>query len=200
MELFYAEGRDLISRLQDQGFCIFLDLKLHDIPNTVAAAIRSVAGLSVQILTLHAAGGPVMLAAAVAEVKLLPQPPLLAAVTVLTSIDQPQLLSIGVPVSPQEQVLRLATLARNSGVRGLVSSPQELAALRHTFGPDPVLIVPGVRAAGSLADDQRRTATPGIAIRQGASLLVVGRPITRSADPARTTETILAEIAMALDE
>ena len=200
MELFYAEGRDLILRLQEQGFCIFLDLKLHDIPNTVAAAIRSLANLQVQILTLHAAGGPVMMAAAAAEVKLMEQPPLLAGVTVLTSMDQPQLLSLGLQVSPEEQVLRLATLAMDSGLRGLISSPQEVASLRQRFGPDPVLIVPGVRALGSALDDQRRTATPGEAIRQGASLLVVGRPITRAVDPQRAAEAILVEIDSELND
>ena len=198
-ELFYAEGRELVSRLQDQGFCIFLDLKLHDIPNTVAAAIRSVSSLGVQILTLHAAGGPVMMAAAAAEVRLLQQAPLLAGVTVLTSMDEPQLLSLGVQASPQEQVLRLAALAIDSGVRGLVSSAQEVALLRRRFGPEPVLIVPGVRPLGSNPDDQRRTATPAEAIRQGASLLVVGRPIIQAADPLRAAEVILAEIASASD-
>ena len=199
MELFYAEGRDLIHRLQDQGFCIFLDLKLHDIPNTVEAALRSVASLGVQILTLHTAGGPVMMASAAAQAKMLPQAPLLAGVTVLTSMDEPQLLSIGVEGSPEQQVLRLAALALESGIGGLVASPRELPALRRQFGTDPVLIVPGIRPAGSPLDDQRRTASPEQAIRDGASLLVVGRPITRAADPVRAVEALLAEIALALD-
>ncbi len=198
MELFYAEGRDLVLRLQDRGFCIFLDLKLHDIPNTAAAAVRSVAGLGVQIVTLHAAGGPAMMQAASAQARLLPSPPLLAGVTVLTSMDESQLLSVAVHATPQQQVLRLAALALQSGLGGLVASPLEICALREAFGPGPVLIVPGVRPDGSEADDQRRTATPEKAIQDGASLLVVGRPITRAGNPVSAAENILAQIAAGL--
>ena len=194
MELFYAEGRDLINRLQDRGFCIFLDLKLHDIPNTTAAAVRSLADLGTQILTLHAAGGAAMMEAASREARLLPNAPLLAGVTVLTSMDEGQLRSIAVQASPEDQVLRLALLALQSGLGGLVASPREIKALRQEFGPEPVLIVPGIRPPGSEADDQRRTATPEHAIRDGASLLVVGRPITRAADPIRAAEEILEQI------
>lgn len=198
MELFYAEGRDLVLRLQDRGFCIFLDLKLHDIPNTVAAAVRSVAGLGVQILTVHAAGGPAMMEAAAAQARLLPSPPLLAGVTVLTSMDEVQLRSIAVHATAEEQVLRLAALTLQSGLKGLVASPMEIQALRQAFGPEPLLIVPGVRPAGSQADDQRRTAAPEKAIRDGASLLVVGRPITRADDPVRAAEEIVIQIAAGL--
>ncbi len=198
MELFYAEGRDLIRRLQDRGFCIFLDLKLHDIPNTAAAAVRSVATLGVQMLTLHAAGGPVMMEAASSQARLLSSPPLLAGVTVLTSMDEGQLQSIAVESTPEQQVLRLAALALKSGLEGLVASPLEVRALRQAFGPEPVLIVPGIRSTGSQIDDQRRSATPETAIRDGASLLVVGRPITRAASPVHAAEEILGQIEAGL--
>ena len=195
MELFYAGGRDLVRRLQDRGFSIFLDLKVHDIPNTAAAAVRSVTDLKVQILTVHAAGGPAMLEAVAAQASLLPDAPLLAGVTVLTSMEGSQLGEVGVHATPEEQVLRLAALSLHSGLAGLVSSPLELLALRRRFGPDPILIVPGIRPFASEADDQRRSATPGRAIRDGASLLVVGRPITRAIEPARAAEAVLNEIA-----
>lgn len=198
MELFYAEGGDLVRRLRDAGFRLFLDLKLHDIPNTAAAAVRSVHGLEVDILTLHAAGGPEMLQASARQAAALAHPPLLAGVTVLTSMDDVQLGAIGVTGTPEQQVLRLAALALGSGLGGLVSSPLEVAALRQRFGPDPVLIVPGIRPAGSASDDQSRTATPAQAIRDGASVLVVGRPITRAPDPAAALISILAEIGDAL--
>ena len=198
MELFYAEGRDLILRLQDRGFCIFLDLKVHDIPNTAAAAVRSVGSLGIQLLTLHAAGGPAMMEAASAQARLLPNAPLLAGVTVLTSMDEGQLRSTGVQTTPQQQVLRLAHLSLQSGLGALVASPLELRALRQNLGPEPILIVPGIRPPGNQADDQRRTATPERAIRDGASLLVVGRPVTQAADPVSAAEGILAQIAAGL--
>lgn len=199
MELFYAEGKDLLRKLRNMGFRVFLDLKLHDIPNTVAAAVRSVGDFGVEILTLHASGGPAMLETASAAARGLLQAPLLAGVTVLTSMDEPQLQSVGIRDPAQEQVVRLASLALQSGLRGLVASPLEIATLRQQFGRAPLLIVPGVRPVGSAADDQRRTATPEQAIRAGASLLVVGRPITRAADPAQAAEAIVAEIARGLD-
>ena len=198
MELFYAAGGDLVRRLQDQGFRIFLDLKLHDIPNTVAAAVRSVHHLGVDILTVHAAGGPEMLRAASHQAELLEQPPLLAGVTVLTSMNDLQLHSIGVASAPQQQVLRLAALALESSLKGLVSSPLEVGALRQHFGPAPVLIVPGIRPAGSALDDQNRTAAPHQAMRDGASMLVIGRPITRATDPPRAIDAILADMQTGL--
>ena len=198
MELFYAEGRDLVRRLQDRGFCIFLDLKLHDIPNTAAAAVRSVTSLGVQLLTLHASGGAAMMQAAAAEADQLPDAPVLAAVTVLTSMDEGQLHAISVERTPQQQVLTLAALALQSGIRGLITSPLELPALRQGFGAAPILIVPGVRPATTAADDQRRTATPERAMRDGASFLVIGRPITKVEDPAMATEAILQQMAAGL--
>lgn len=198
MELFYSEGRDLVRRLQDRGFCIFLDLKVHDIPNTAAAAVRSVASLGVQLLTLHASGGAAMMQAASAEAERLVEAPLLAAVTVLTSMDEAQLRAVSVEKTPQQQVLSLAALALASGMRGLITSPLELPALRRDFGPRPILIVPGVRPPESAADDQRRTATPKQAMQDGASFLVVGRPITKAQNPAESTEAILQQMAAGL--
>ena len=195
MELFYAEGRELVRRLQHRGFSIFLDLKLHDIPNTAAAAVRSVTSLGIQLLTLHASGGPAMMQAASAQAKQLADAPLLAAVTVLTSMDEAQLHAISVDRTPQQQVLHLAALALESGLRGLITSPLELLALRNEFGLAPILIVPGVRPSNAAADDQRRTATPERAMRDGASFLVIGRPITKADDPAAATEAILQEMA-----
>ncbi len=198
LELFYAEGRDLVRRLQDRGFCIFLDLKVHDIPNTAAAAVRSVTSLGVQLLTLHASGGAAMMQAASAEVDRLADAPLLAAVTVLTSMDEAQLHAVSVEQTPQQQVLTLAALALQSGIRGLVTSPLELAMLRSGFGATPILIVPGVRPPNTQVDDQLRTATPERAMRDGASFLVIGRPITKVEDPARATEAVLQQMAAGL--
>jgi orotidine-5'-phosphate decarboxylase len=191
MELFYACGPSILARFRDRGLNVFLDLKLYDIPNTVAAAIHSVADWGPSLLTLHASGGPAMLAAArdAAAGRLG-----LLGVTVLTSMDAAELAATGVPHPPEQQVSLLAGLALNSGMAGLVCSAREVGALRQQFGPSPLLIVPGIRPAGAAADDQRRTATPAEAIAAGASQLVIGRPITRAADPAQAFQAILAEI------
>lgn len=194
MELYYAAGNSLIESLCDRGFRIFLDLKLHDIPNTVAGAVRSVSSLNVELLTIHGFGGRAMLEAA-AEAAQAPGAPRLLAVTVLTSMDAGELDSIGVTASPGEQALRLARLAKDSGVDGMVCSAEEVAAIRQATGPDTILVVPGIRPSGSSVDDQRRIASPSEAIARGASLLVVGRPITRAANPAEAARAILDEIA-----
>ncbi len=198
LELYVAAGPAIVEKLAARGHSIFLDLKLHDIPNTVAAAVRSTASLGAGMLTIHAAGGPVMLAAAHEAALSLAAPPQLLAVTVLTSIDQPQLSAIGVVKSPQEQVAVLARLGLEAGIRGFVCSPQEVAALREMSGPEGVLVTPGIRPCGTDKDDQQRIATPTYALNQGASYLVVGRPITQAADPALAAEAILLEIAEAL--
>lgn len=200
MELFYAEGSALVRELRARGYRIFLDLKLHDIPNTVASAVRAVSRLDVQLLTVHAVGGPVMLEAAVVMAESLTDAPVLAGVTVLTSMDEAQLNAIGVTGPAEMQVVRLARMAWKAGLRALVASPLELAALRAELGPAPMLIVPGIRAAGAAGDDQRRTSTPRQAIAEGASLLVVGRPITRAPDPGAVAEAMLEEIATALGQ
>ena len=200
MELFYAEGKDVIRQLQARNYHIFLDLKLHDIPNTVASAIRSVSQLGVDLLTVHAGGGEAMLRASASAASTLPKPPRLAAVTVLTSMDEHQLLGTGVPSSAKTQVTRLAGLALESGLDALVASPLEVRLLRESFGSSPLLIVPGIRLEESVGDDQNRIATPRAAIADGASLLVVGRPITQSADPARSLDHILEGIASGLED
>ena len=203
LELFLAEGRGFLETLRAQDYSIFLDLKLHDIPNTVASAIRVLGPLQADLLTVHAAGGPAMLAAAAEAAAALSYPPRLLAVTVLTSMDASQLAAIGVAASPSEQVLRLARAARSAGIDGLVASPLEAAMLRESLDTDPGrplhLVTPGIRAANHQgADDQQRTATPSAALAAGATQLVVGRPITRAAHPAEAWEAILSEIEGAL--
>ena len=194
MQLYYAAGNSLVEALRARGYRIFLDLKLHDIPNTVAGAVRSVASTGAELLTVHASGGPAMLQAA-AEAANAPDSPRLLAVTVLTSMDAKELNAAGVPGSPADQVLRLALLAKNAGINGMVCSPEEVSALRTATGPETLLVVPGIRPLGSSADDQRRLATPAETIARGASMLVVGRPITRAVDPAAAARAILDEIA-----
>jgi orotidine-5'-phosphate decarboxylase len=199
MELYYAAGNQIVEKLRDRGFDIFLDLKLHDIPNTVAGAVRSAAKVGASLLTIHASGGAAMMSAA-AEAASAPGSPRLLAVTVLTSMDASQLAGIGITASPADQVLRLAKLARNSGINGMVCSAEEVAMLRKEIGPDSLLVIPGIRPTGGAihaapADDQKRIATPAQAIANGASMLVVGRPITRAADPAAAAQAILDEIA-----
>jgi orotidine-5'-phosphate decarboxylase len=198
LELYIAAGPAIVEKLISRGHSIFLDLKLHDIPNTVAAAVRSAASLGASLLTVHAAGGPAMLAAAQEAVCAMTTPPQLLAVTVLTSIDQSQLTATGVFALPREQVALLANLGLQAGIRGFVCSPQEAAALRALAGPEGVLVTPGIRPTSADQGDQQRIATPTYALNQGASYLVVGRPITKAADPALAAEAILLEIAEAL--
>ena len=196
MELYYAAGNDIIRQLRDRGFDVFLDLKLHDIPNTVAGAVRSATKAGASLLTIHASGGSAMMTAA-AEAAKAPGSPRLLAVTVLTSMDAAQLAATGITASPAEQVLKLAKLARQSGIDGFVCSAEEVAAVRAATGPQTLLVIPGIRLAGAAIDDQKRIATPSQAIAQGASMLVIGRPITQAKDPAAAAEDILNEIAQA---
>jgi orotidine-5'-phosphate decarboxylase len=198
LELFVAAGPAVLEPLLRRGHSIFLDLKFNDIPNTVAAAVRSAAALGVRMITVHAAGGPAMLVAAQSALRGLADPPDLLAVTVLTSLDGTQLQAIGLERSPAEQVELLARMGQGAGMRGFVCSPQEVASLRALTGPDGVLVVPGIRPAGAETGDQKRIATPAEALRQGASYLVVGRPITQAPDPAEAAEAILKEMAEAL--
>ena len=198
MELFTAAGPAAIEPLVARGHSVFLDLKFCDIPNTVAGAVRSAAGLGVRLLTVHAAGGPAMLEAARNELEKLSDPPRLLAVTVLTSMDAEQTAAIGIDRSPSEQVELLARMALKAGIAGFVCSPQEVAKLRALTGSEAVLVVPGIRPAGAVAGDQKRIATPADALRSGASYLVVGRPITHAADPAEASEKVLKEMAEAL--
>jgi orotidine-5'-phosphate decarboxylase len=193
MELYYAAGNSIVQQLRDRGFNVFLDLKLHDIPNTVAGAVRSVAQAGASLLTIHAGGGAAMMSAA-AEAASSPGSPRLLAVTILTSMDSKELTGVGITASPAEQVLRLTRLAQASGIDGIVCSPEEVATLRKETGPNTLLVIPGIRPIGSAIEDQRRIATPAEAIAHGASMLVVGRPITRAYDPAEAAQAILQEI------
>ncbi len=193
LELYLAEGNAVLHELRRRGLSVFLDLKLHDIPNTVSRAVRSVAETGVGLLTVHASGGPAMLAAATEAAEAIPHGPRLLAVTVLTSMDQAQLAATGVVGSPEEQVLRLAEMAAGAGISGFVASAEETAALRQKL-PSATLVIPGIRPAGAATSDQRRTATPAAALAAGADYLVVGRPITQAADPAAAALAILEEM------
>jgi orotidine-5'-phosphate decarboxylase len=195
LELYVAEGNALVAELQRRGYSVFLDLKFHDIPNTVASAVRSAARLGVQMLTVHTAGGPAMLAAAAEAAG--GTGPILLGVTVLTSMDDAQLAATGILGSSAAQVETLARMAYANGVQGFVCSPVEVANLRSQLGSKPVLVIPGIRPEGAATGDQRRVATPGAAIAAGASYLVVGRPITRAADPGAAARSILTEIQAA---
>jgi orotidine-5'-phosphate decarboxylase len=198
MELFTAAGPTVIEPLVEAGHSVFLDLKFHDIPNTVAGAVRSAATLGVRMVNVHAAGGPAMLAAARAALEGVTNPPELLAVTVLTSMDAAALKAAGVDRSPAEQVELLAKMCIAAGIRGFVCSPQEVATLRALTGPDGVLVIPGIRPAGADTNDQKRLATPAEALRAGASYLVVGRPITQAANPVEAAQALLDEMAEAL--
>lgn len=193
LEFFAANGPAAIRAVTDQP--AFLDLKLHDIPNTVAGAVRSLLCLRPRMLTLHASGGPRMIAAGREACRDMPDPPLLIAVTVLTSLDAAALAAMGVQCSVEDQVVRLARMAVANGAHGLVCSPREIQAVRRALGPDPVLVIPGVRPAGTSVDDQARTMTPREAAAAGADWIVVGRPITGSPDPAAAARSIAASIA-----
>ena len=195
-ELFTAAGPELVRELGRRGHEVFLDLKFHDIPNTVASALRAAAGLGVWMVNVHAVGGRRMLSAAR---EALGPPgsgvPLLIAVTVLTSMEAVDLAETGVPDSLESQVLRLARLSRDCGLDGVVCSAREAPALRHELGEGAVLVTPGIRPAGSAPDDQRRTLTPSEAIAAGSSYLVVGRPITGAPDPAAALRAITSDIS-----
>jgi orotidine-5'-phosphate decarboxylase len=195
LELFAAAGPAVVETLAARGHSVFLDLKFHDIPNTVAGAVRSASALGVRMMTVHAAGGPAMLAAARDALDGLADPPQLLAVTVLTSMDAAELQSAGVDRAPADQVALLATMGLEAGIHGFVCSPHEVAALRALTGPAGVLVVPGIRPD---AGDQKRLATPAAALQAGASFLVVGRPITQASDPASAAEAILKEMAAAI--
>jgi len=197
LELYLAAGGSIVTSLRERGYNVFLDLKLHDIPNTVASAVRAVSPLGASLLTIHADGGAAMLAAAAEAVATTPNAPRLLAVTVLTSMDARQLNGTGVRDTPAVQVLRLAKLAASAGIDGLVCSSEEIQQLRAELGAEPFLVIPGIRPAGAAVSDQRRVATPASAIADGASMLVVGRPITQAADPAAAVEAILAEMTPA---
>jgi orotidine-5'-phosphate decarboxylase len=191
LEFFYANGEEGVLRLAEHGTRVFLDLKLHDIPNTVEKAVRALAHLQPAILTVHAAGGKAMMAAAKAAA---PPQTKVVGVTVLTSLDEADLASVGVDATPASQVERLVALAREAGLDGVVCSGAEVAAARKSW-PEGLLVVPGVRPAGFEIGDQKRVVTPAQAVADGASVLVVGRPITASVNPRRAIMDIAASLS-----
>ncbi len=197
-QLFTAEGPQLVRELISSGRKVFLDLKYHDIPNTVGAAVRSAAELGVTMLTVHASGGSKMLKAAVEAAAQSAAKPTVLAVTVLTSISDSDLQEIGIAGTVLPQVLRLGTLARKAGCGGLVASAHEARELRRELGQGFAIVTPGVRPPGSDVGDQARVVTPQAAIAAGATHLVVGRPILESAYPAKAVADILADIEMAV--
>ena len=196
-QLFTAEGPQVVRDLVASGRKVFLDLKYHDIPNTVAAAVRSAAELGVSMLTVHASGGSKMLKAAVEAASQSPAKPMVLAVTVLTSLSDSDLREVGIAGDVLSQVLRLGALARAAGCGGVVASAQEARELRRALGEGLAIVTPGVRPAGSSAGDQARVVTPKDAIAAGATYLVVGRPILDAPDPAKAAQQIADEIAAA---
>lgn len=193
-ELFTRCGPELVTRLVKRGFDVFLDLKYHDIPNTVARACRAAADLGVWMLNVHALGGPAMLAAA-REALSDSDSPLLIAVTILTSSNAADLAAVGIHRSPAEMVVKLAALTQQAGLDGVVCSAQEAAMLRQRHGDDFLLVTPGIRPANASLDDQSRVMTPAEAITQGSDYLVIGRPVTMADDPVRILTTINSEIS-----
>lgn len=199
MELFYHAGPEAVRQVRQAGKRVFLDLKLHDIPNTVAHGAKALAGLGADFISLHAAGGLAMMqetvrASADAAATLgVPRPKLLA-ITVLTSINETEWQLLRFPAGISEQVVHLATLAKQAGIDGVVASPQEAAAIRQACGQDFLIVTPGVRPAGSVLNDQNRIASPAGAVQAGANYLVIGRPITAAADPRAAVQAIRREM------
>jgi orotidine-5'-phosphate decarboxylase len=193
-ELFVSAGPAVVEALQGRGFEVFLDLKFHDIPNTVAGACRAAARLGVWMVDVHASGGSAMMRAAREAVAAFPKPPLLIGVTVLTSLSDAELREIGYAGSAADNVSRLARLAHASGLDGVVCSAEEAAMLREALGPGFVSVTPGIRLPGDAKGDQSRVVTPVDAVRRGAHHLVIGRPVTQSADPAATLRSIASSL------
>lgn len=202
-QLFTRSGPEVVRMIRAEGGEVFLDLKYHDIPNTVAMAGVEASRLGVRMFNVHALGGSEMMRTVVSAVdRLYPRGsaarPLLLAVTILTSSTEQTLREVGIEAPVQEMVPRLARLARDAGMDGVVASPREVSLIREACGPDFVILTPGVRPAEASLDDQKRVMTPGEAIREGADYLVVGRPISAASDPVEAAERILAEIDAAL--
>jgi orotidine-5'-phosphate decarboxylase len=196
LEFVSANGPQGVRAIVASGAPVFLDVKLHDIPNTVAGAMKALAPLGAAIVNVHASGGAAMMKAAVTASASVPNRPKVIAVTVLTSLEAADLAGMGIAASPLEQVVRLAKLAKESGIDGVVCSPQEIGAVRAACGPDFLIVTPGVRPAGGELGDQKRVMTPGEALKAGADLLVIGRPITGAPDPADAARKIAAELGI----
>lgn len=199
MELFYAEGEQTVRYLQEQGKQVFLDLKLHDIPNTVAHGVSSLTRLGANLITIHGQGGPVMMKAAVEAArksaeKLGIKRPKLLAITVLTSFDDEAWTAIGGQLPISEQVINLAKLAQSCGMDGVVCSALEAKMIRDACGPDFLIVTPGIRPSFATTDDQKRIATPSSALQDGASRLVIGRPITQANEPQEAVRLIIEEM------
>jgi orotidine-5'-phosphate decarboxylase len=197
-ELFTAAGPALVEELVQSGFAVFLDLKFHDIPNTVARACKAAVAMGIWMLDVHASGGRAMMTAAREAVAGAEVRPLLVAVTVLTSLDADALREIGMEGTPEQAAVRLARLTLDCGLDGVVCSPLESRLLRRECGPEFLLVTPGIRPSAQAGDDQTRVATPGAALADGSSYLVIGRPITRAADPLAALRAIDAEIGARL--
>ncbi|WP_181396964.1 MULTISPECIES: orotidine-5'-phosphate decarboxylase [Idiomarina] len=193
-ELFTAIGPDWVKKQVEQGFSVFLDLKFHDIPNTVAKAVTSAAKIGVDIVNVHASGGTEMMSAARDALKQFDKPPLLIAVTVLTSMSDSDLAETGIQATAEQQVLKLAKLAQQAGLDGVVCSAQEASMLKHDLGTSFKLVTPGIRPANSATGDQKRVMTPEAAIEAGVDYMVIGRPITQAVDPTASVTEILASI------
>ena len=193
-ELFVAAGPDYVASLVNRGYDVFLDLKFHDIPNTVAAACRAAAHLGVWMMNVHALGGRAMLESAREALDKVPVRPKLIAVTLLTSMQDSDLAEVGIAGSAQQAVSRLANLVQDCGLDGVVCSAREVSVLRRECGSDFLLVTPGIRPAQAERGDQARTATPQAAIQDGASYLVIGRPITQAADPLAALDAVRQEI------
>lgn len=193
-ELFTSAGPKFVAKLVDKGFKVFLDLKYHDIPNTVSRACEAAADLGVWLVDVHTSGGPVMMSAAAEALSKYRERPYLIGVTVLTSMDSSQLNSIGVTAEPKEQVIRLAKLAKESGLDGVVSSAQEVTLIKTNVAAPFICVTPGIRPAGASIGDQKRIMTPAEAIAAGSDYLVIGRPITQSEDPVKALVDINASI------
>lgn len=196
LQLFTKYGPDLVKAVADKGYKLFLDIKLHDIPNTVASSVKSLSSLPIELLTLHTTGGSEMMCAALQTAQEAAPELKLLGVTVLTSMDAMGLKELSITQSPEEYVLHLAQLGMNAGLPGLVCSALELPMLRAKLGPSPLLITPGIRPKGSAADEQKRVTTPKEAAQQGASFIVVGRPILKAKNPQHTIETILTDLTL----
>ncbi len=197
LQMYIKYGADFVRKVSDMGFKIFLDLKLHDIPNTVASAVGSLEGLPISMLTIHTCGGREMMQRALEKAAQTNPELRLLGVTVLTSFNEEGLAETGVALAPAQQVELLAKLAVSSGMKGLVCSPLEIGSLRKILPEDVVLVTPGIRPAGSNADEQKRVMTPALAAKAGSNFIVVGRPILKADNPAEAAKAIIAELAEA---